>query len=186
MSQFFCLSVTQNVERQSGIVASHVTDNCPLAVFGAGGAGNLQHNGLISHLTPRSHVLLTEWLSDYATWYFASLAVSTALWPLSMCAFHIPLYFLSVVACWFHCEVTWVCLDYQLQLWPAQVLNVLLGSLYKFHWHVLTYFVCSQLLYNKDLYLKSTSSLTSEKWNREREWLCGRCIVKLNTDQFGL
>jgi len=60
MSQFFCLSVTQNVERQSGIVASHVTDNCPLAVFGAGGAGNLQHNGLISHLTPRSHVLLTE------------------------------------------------------------------------------------------------------------------------------
>jgi len=42
------------------IVASCVTNNRPHGVFGGRGAGNRQRDGLISRLTPCSHILSTK------------------------------------------------------------------------------------------------------------------------------
>jgi len=62
------------------IVASRVTDNCPLVASRGRGDGNLLRGGLISHLTRRiAMYVVTDEAISCATRYVASHAVSTAI-----------------------------------------------------------------------------------------------------------
>jgi len=68
--------------------ASCVTDNCPLVASRERGDGNLPRDGLISQLTRHTATYILYWqmkrLHNAICDYVVSLAVSTALWPLSM------------------------------------------------------------------------------------------------------